>query len=129
MGETGMLSDTDFGEIKRAFRQHIDTRYDHSLLLNEKDPWSGPLVVGADHDLISLDATTGRLDSLPGLSLFDGDPTTENIARWIAEWCRDTWASRFTGCAAHVAETAVNAATYELNWPVARFNALAKEPK
>jgi 6-pyruvoyltetrahydropterin/6-carboxytetrahydropterin synthase len=121
VGATGMLGDADFGTIKRYFRDYVDSVYDHHLLLNEKDPWAGAL----------YQDPSGMGDELrlPGASLFDGDPTTENIARWVAEWCRDTYAGTFTGTTVDVAETAVNAARYELDWPVERFAALARTEK
>lgn len=66
----------EFGDMKKKFREHIDTKYDHHLILNKDDPW-------AQH-LPFVDAPDQRL--LPGLVTVPGDPTTENIAKWIAEW-------------------------------------------
>lgn len=74
----------EFGAMKKKFRFHIDTTYDHHLLLNEKDPWAQPFNL---HDPLVDDTVNGK--SLPGLVTVPGDPTVENIAKWIAEWgCR-----------------------------------------
>lgn len=64
--EAGLIAGLDFGAAKRAFREHLDITYDHRLLLNCKD------------ELAEL--------HLPGAQLVTGDPTVENIARWIGEW-------------------------------------------
>ncbi len=57
----------EFGELKSWFRDLLDEHLDHRLLLNGLDP------IIADKE------------ALPGLQLFQGDPTTENIARWVYE--------------------------------------------
>lgn len=104
VGETGMVADLDFGDVKQAFRHYVDTTYDHHLLLNENDSWAKVF--------------PGKDITLPGASLFDGDPTTENIARWVAEWVRDFYFLRFTGVTVKVEETSVNAIEVTLNWPI-----------
>lgn len=89
----------EFGEIKKAFRGHLDEVYDHHLLLNKEDPWSQPIDVG----------TKGHVgqEFLPGLNAVAGDPSTENIALWIAEFS----AGRFkVDCDVAVWETRVNMA-------------------
>ena len=92
--ESGRLGGLDFGAIKKAFRAHLDNTYDHHLLLN-----------GDDH-LAEL--------PLPGLRLCEGDPSTENLAKWIAEWAHhefiDTPSFRV-----QVDETHVNSAVWETN--------------
>ena len=90
--ETGLLQGLDFGEVKRAYRKHLDTAYDHRLLLNEKDP-------------------VAKLD-LPGLRVCYGDPTTENIARWVAEWAAKEWPD-ILHVRVVVDATHVNSATHE----------------
>jgi len=82
----------DFGTVKKAFRAYLDERYDHHLLLNRHDP------------LTALD--------LPGAVVCLGDPTTENIARWVAEWAVKTFVmpTQVT-----VDETCTNGATCELS--------------
>jgi 6-pyruvoyltetrahydropterin/6-carboxytetrahydropterin synthase len=103
----GMLCGLDgrpleFGIVKRAFRAHLDSTYDHHLLLNVNDPWASP-----------VDLDLNRTEQLPGLVTVFGDPSTENIAKWIAEW-----AAKFfkTDVDVLVRETSVNAAAYGVNY-------------
>lgn len=65
----------EFGAVKKTFRKYLDDTYDHQLLLNKDDPWAGS-VWHSDDD-------TGTL--LPGLTPCPGDPSTENLAGWMAE--------------------------------------------
>jgi 6-pyruvoyl-tetrahydropterin synthase len=97
---TGILADLDFGLVKKAFRTHLDTEYDHHLLLNSQD------------EFVSGMAMWGL--KIPGLRECPGDPTTENIARWIGEWSLHEWGSMpgVTGFNVIVNETSVNAATW-----------------
>lgn len=81
-GPNGMAVNTanqpmEFGAMKNMFRIYIDTKYDHHLILNESDPWTQ-----------TFDLFDGKGDSqyLPGLVTVPGDPTVENLAKWIAEW-------------------------------------------
>jgi 6-pyruvoyltetrahydropterin/6-carboxytetrahydropterin synthase len=67
----GVLEGIEFGALKKDFRNHLDTQYDHKLLLNEDDPWTNAVF---------------KDQKLPGLQVCPGDPTTENIAAWIANW-------------------------------------------
>lgn len=92
INEHGMLDGLDFAVVKRHFRGYLDAYYDHHLLLNENDPWAAT-----------------QPDPLPGLNPLPGDPTTENIARWIGEEMR----TEFPVVRVHVDETAVNGATWE----------------
>lgn len=90
--QNGLLGGLDFGAIKKAFRAHLDTAYDHRLLLNEID-----LLAGME---------------LPGARLCPGDPTTENIAKWVAQWARQNFQGT-PGFRVRVDETHVNAAVWE----------------
>jgi 6-pyruvoyltetrahydropterin/6-carboxytetrahydropterin synthase len=66
----------DFSRVKQIFREYLNTRYDHHLLLNMDDPWADKLFfVDEDHPK--------QQSYLPGLTTCNGDPSTENIARWI----------------------------------------------
>ncbi len=56
-----------FSDVKKRMRDFLDTNFDHHLLLHEEDP------LVQEH-------------SLPGIMLFDNDPTTENLAMWIGAW-------------------------------------------
>lgn len=67
----------EFGAVKKRFRAYLDAYYDHSLLLNRDDPWARTLIHIAGVPSLPL----------PGLVKCDGDPSTENIAKWIANWC------------------------------------------
>lgn len=80
--DNGIFEGRDFGQIKKTFREHLDSKYDHKLLLNKDDPYARPIAFIQDNvgDMIEEPKT------LPGLVACNGDPTTENIARWIANW-------------------------------------------
>jgi len=86
---TGILM--DFGSVKKAFRNFLDTNFDHHLLLNDSD-----ILVN---------------QKLPGVMLFPGDPTTENLALWISQWVRLEYGYAYKYKVV-VHETAVNAAEW-----------------
>lgn len=93
--DKGICGGMGFGEVKQLFRAYLDGTYDHHLLLHKDDLWSEY--------------------RLPGLITFDGDPTTENIARWVGEWSmrvlhQDGAVGRMK---VTVDETRVNSATWE----------------
>jgi 6-pyruvoyl-tetrahydropterin synthase len=70
----------EFGDMKRKFRNHIDSTYDHRLVLNQEDIWAGPIYFHGE------DWENGKQEFLPGLSLVPDEPTVENLAMWIAQW-------------------------------------------
>lgn len=89
----------EFGELKDWFRGMLDKALDHHLILNEIDV------------LNTL--------PLPGLVKFPGEPTTENIAKWVYEAAYRQYIQFELQPVAgrsmmHVTvqETAVNSATY-----------------
>jgi len=82
LDEHGLLCGLDFGTVKAEFRSYIDTNYDHHLLLNKDDPWAGDLIRADGEGELEQQP----LDQLPGLVMCMGDPTTERMAVWIAEW-------------------------------------------
>lgn len=86
----GLLLGLDFGAVKKAFRGFLDDTFDHHLLLNVNDR------------LADLD--------LPGAVYMAADPTTENIAQWVADWSAQTW-PYVPGGRVVVRETHVNAAS------------------
>lgn len=100
----------EFGTVKQLFRSFLNGYYDHHLLLNENDPWAGWL---------SSDGSPGKedhrleLSKLPGLTTTPDDPTTENIAHWIAEWAAGIYQ---TDVDVLVRETSVNAAAAGAIW-------------
>jgi len=105
VNSTGLLDDLEFGVVKKLFRDHLDSNYDHRLLLNERDPWAQGLS-------FYNELAPGRVvaqEHLPGLQTVQGDPTTENIARWIAKWANMIF-ERPVDIIVH--ETAVNAAGF-----------------
>lgn len=116
IGAAGILQNNqhqtfEFGEVKKDFRTYLDTTYDHHLLLNENDPWAQPL-----YDQ-NTEGMRGAEGTLPGLHVTPGDPTTENLARWIARWA----ANRFrTEATVTVQETHVNAAEAGAVWIYSR---------
>lgn len=75
----------EFGAIKQAFRQYIDSTYDHHLVLNATDPWAQPLASFVDQRHEET-VEQSQFEMLPGLVIVPGDPTVENLAEWIAEW-------------------------------------------
>jgi 6-pyruvoyl-tetrahydropterin synthase len=103
--EEGILAGLDFASVKAAFRYHLDSMYDHRLLLNQDDPWAESWHFESSSALVSL----------PGLRTCEGDPTTENIARWICEWAMVLFskiADAVTSVTVCVRETNTNGATY-----------------
>lgn len=98
--DRGML--VEFGVFKKAWRELIDGRLDHHLLLNESDPVLGPIVE-------TIGATR--------ITTFPFEPTTENIARWLHEQAVEILASMDAGdfriARVRVDETGVNAIEYE----------------
>lgn len=85
----GVFEGLDFSDVKKTFREYIDTEYDHKLLLNKDDPWAQPLGLNMHIADVSNDKATGAIERLPGLVICDGDPTTENLAMWIARWAHN----------------------------------------
>lgn len=98
----GTLDGLEFGEVKKLFRGYLDETYDHRLLLNQADPWA---------TLLGLDLDGKQLHNLPGLQTVVGDPTTENIARWIAKWAHTVFEKSVD---VTVRETTVNAAGFSI---------------
>lgn len=98
VNSNGLLSGLEFGHVKKLFREYLDTNYDHRLLLNKADPFAQKL-----HTYSSGDSGV----ELPGLRPFEGDPTTENIAREIARWATKMFS---TSAGVMVHETSVNGA-------------------
>jgi 6-pyruvoyltetrahydropterin/6-carboxytetrahydropterin synthase len=68
----------EFGQLKKEFRRYLDEVWDHHLHLNRDDPWAKPLTPRALYE-----DGMPRFEPLPGLRSWPGDPSTENIARWI----------------------------------------------
>jgi 6-pyruvoyl-tetrahydropterin synthase len=114
----------EFGAIKKQFRGYLDETYDHRLLLNAADPFAGPIfqmqqaqataweVQGADTQEIPsyYEVRASEQTFLPGLQSTDGDPTTENIAKWIHDWALVE--AKLPVSHVEVWETSVNCAVY-----------------
>lgn len=113
----GTLDGLDFGSIKKKFRDHLDSTYDHKLLLNGKDVWAGALCArtvlransSSAEPISTLYDDPAMFETLPGLVRTAGDPTTENIAKWIAEWAVKTFNKK---CDVDITETNTNGAGY-----------------
>jgi 6-pyruvoyl-tetrahydropterin synthase len=79
--------DLEFGAVKKIFRDYLDVYYDHKLLLNKDDPWAQALYTQGDMTTVDseyYESHKSKSTTLPGLIKFDGDPSTENIAKHIA---------------------------------------------
>jgi 6-pyruvoyltetrahydropterin/6-carboxytetrahydropterin synthase len=108
----------EFGQIKRRLRSFMDENYDHRLLLNAADPFARPLYLiedalpprgnqpSAPPDVLPR----SKQIFLPGLQAVAGDPTTENLAKFIFEELVQTYP---TIRAVEVQETSVNMARVE----------------
>jgi 6-pyruvoyltetrahydropterin/6-carboxytetrahydropterin synthase len=97
--EAGILLGLDFASVKREFRGHLDASYDHHLLLNKAD---------------TICQISPVSDYLTGLVEVPGDPTTENIARWIGEWASEQFGvPGLYRIRVEVWETMTNSATWE----------------
>lgn len=112
-GPTGMAVNSnnealEFGDVKKKFRNHIDTKYDHHLILNESDPWALHFYL---HDSIKDDPIQGQ--QLPGLVTVPGDPTVENLAKWIAQWGAQTYKCDVI---CRIDETRTNGAEVMFHW-------------
>lgn len=101
--ENGLLGGLDFGTVKSHFRTYLDTHYDHKLILNANDY----LAVRQEEPALP----TGK-SRLPGLHTVPVDPTTENLAKIIGQWCRETFGLQFQ-YRLILWETSVNCATWE----------------
>lgn len=105
LNKGGILGGIEYGDLKKMFRGHLDAQYDHRVLLNYEDPWAEATLHG--------DVGGARL---PGLNLCPGDPTTENIAMWIANSMKmqflEHGMSNVGNIAVTVWETSVNMASY-----------------
>jgi 6-pyruvoyl-tetrahydropterin synthase len=120
VGEKGMAkvpgtdTDLEFGEIKRSFRGYLDRNFDHRLVLNASDPFSRPIFQVAPDDESGTDfhLMNDKQVFLPGLNAMPGDPTTENMARWIGEAMVD---EGFPVNAIELWETSVNNAMWMPN--------------
>ena len=91
--EKGVI--VEFGYLKMAFRDFLDTHFDHHLLLNI-------------HDDLSM-------SDPPGTTVMDGEPTTENFARLIYDWALKFLINRIGNvysARVEVWETATNCAVY-----------------
>jgi 6-pyruvoyltetrahydropterin/6-carboxytetrahydropterin synthase len=111
----GILAGIEYGDLKKMFRQHLDETYDHRLLLNASDPFARPIFMVDEHveGTFSPDAVPQVF--LPGLQATVGDPTTENIAEWIATVMREEivlagWHENLIALDVTVWETSVNMA-------------------
>lgn len=86
----------DFSGVKKSFRAYLNDDFDHHLLLNDDDPWLRKCI---DSSIM-----------IPGVIGTDGDPTTENIAKWIFEFMKGC-----LGSIVHevkIEETATNGVKY-----------------
>lgn len=103
IGETnssGMVR--EFGDVKRVFRNYLDTTFDHHLLLYTEDP-----IIKKKEDTNNEVWMDVIRSFYPGLQLFAWDPTTENFAAHLYDWSVGTFDMKTE---VEVWETAVNMA-------------------
>jgi 6-pyruvoyl-tetrahydropterin synthase len=120
-GDNGMAVNNlnevvELGAAKRRFRDHIDSVYDHHLVLNETDPFAGNLYFhGEDWEDNNPagEPTNGGQAFLPGLTTSPGEPTVENLAKWIGEWGASTFRCDVV---CHIDETRTNGAEVMVCW-------------
>jgi 6-pyruvoyl-tetrahydropterin synthase len=112
MAMNSAMETLEFGDMKRKFRHYIDSTYDHRLVLNKEDPWAQPL---SEPVFTSDDQTDPSQEewTLPGLVTVPGDPTVENLAKWIAEWAANTFRCDVI---ARIDETRTNGAEVMYHW-------------
>lgn len=113
LDSNGILEGISFTDLKQLFRHYLDTEFDHHVLLNVDDTWAKPLIpLGATESAMhGLSAFTRDAIYLPGLKTCPGDPTTENIAMWIANWADEIGIPVYS---VEVWETSVNMAGYKV---------------
>jgi 6-pyruvoyl-tetrahydropterin synthase len=117
VNDEGTIAGADFADIKRAFRNHLDHNYDHHLLLNRDDPfarrfWLETHPFSSDEDPVEArrEALLTDAQYLPGLQRMNGDPTTENLAKWIfEEMAAEFMGTGLTVESVHIQETPHNA--------------------
>ena len=85
VNSNGILAGIEYGDLKKTFRTYLDETYDHRLLLNASDPFARPLWTIEQQPADGSPGLLGSQVFLPGLQSMPGDPTTENIAKWIGE--------------------------------------------
>lgn len=110
LDQHGILEGLDFSNIKKRFRKYLDTTYDHHLLLNEADPWAQPVGLDMHISEASAGKAVGPIERLPGLQTTPGDPTVENLAKWIGEWAAKEF--QLPDVIVYVEETRTNGAGY-----------------
>jgi 6-pyruvoyl-tetrahydropterin synthase len=105
----GIYEGLNFSDVKKSFRNHLDATYDHRLLLNEQDDFAKYVLI---NPVDGVKWEEQPWTSLPGLQVMPGDPTTENIAKWIQEWAHQQFGYDKM-IAVTVWETMVNMASVE----------------
>lgn len=96
----------NFADVKGPWREYLDTKFDHHMVLNNTDPLAELLYdVSNDHNLMRQ----------WGIQLLTVDPTVENMARIWGEHAREMFSvstmNRYFRV--KVQEAATNMATWE----------------
>jgi 6-pyruvoyl-tetrahydropterin synthase len=116
MAMNSVMETLEFADMKRKFRNHIDSTYDHRLVLNQEDPWAQPIyqITNWPQGEVYMEVElSDQQKFLPGLSLVPGDPTVENLAKWICEWACNTYSCDVI---CKIDETKTNGAEVEYHW-------------
>jgi 6-pyruvoyl-tetrahydropterin synthase len=118
LDKNGILAGLDFGAVKKIFRGYIDEKLDHHLHLNVDDVWANQLRTwSARPGLSKLGAADVIYSRLPGLQVWSGDPTTENLAKWICDEMYETFmniSGAINEVLVSIQETGTNGAEYIL---------------
>ena len=87
----------EFGDVKRRFRDYLDTNFDHKTILNNSD---------------AVYRTLWGTYAVPGVRGVPFEPTTENFAQHIYEWAMKEFGAGVYTYSVEVWETSVNCAVY-----------------
>lgn len=121
LNKGGVLAGIEFGDLKKVFRGYLDSEYDHHLLLNQDDPFANGIGFYKRDDEAGIE--TFCATELPGLKKCPNDPTTENIANWVANWMDNYFVDQgmsgsIKALTCEVWETSVNNAAVNIDYTI-----------
>jgi 6-pyruvoyl-tetrahydropterin synthase len=107
----------NFADVKKPWRDHLDSNFDHHLCLNIDDPFFKAMYLAADNggsqDVIDPQ-TYEKVLTEWGLTAVPFDPTVENMARLWGQWAEMNFRHLVTNptFSIVVQEAATNKATW-----------------